>query len=993
MALTLNIQNPNSKPADQAVLYLGEGNTINLVFTKKGNVRSPKQGDTFTVVFSKTLLASASADNLASGQPWTAQVASSAASYTFNFSPTQDVSFDENGEITIQLINLQGVTDTNDNVSSKFKIGGRPLSGNSLKLVVMDAPTQPKNFPDFITIPDRPDINLNNGTSIPNGTVYISPVTDQSQLAVPVANTIHVNLKFDNKTGGLVDKWEKSKVPKFIFSFATGSSSVDLTDNHPSTDKAEYNELTSAWNIKAEIGEGESSQWQAPKQSKTGISPTWTVSPTSTNQSLFSASTPNLDVVFTHVISILPPGEATLYIQWASIPGFNDGIKALNLPKAIIKPTILSFQGPANTPNFNDVISLKWQTFGVASLNLSWDKQRAINGIKAFDTSNPQLAYSGEINKSVNPNFVIDSEETVFLLDAYDASGKEMVDSTTTTVTVNNFPGPSINNFSGQLNLANNAPTGFSFSWLADNVGDAGTISIDGKQVSNPGEYNGFPGQTTISIQNPEKPVPLDHSIEVNQNNNNVGEKSTKEITVITPTGLTPKIVSFTSFISRDGNGNATSVTLAWQVQNAVYSKADSSKNTYCQINNTSASIQYNSVDGNGTITIPISPNSPILSRYVLEVSNPGAGSARQTLKLNFNKNRVIPVSGVSAEGIALSTDGSFGVAAISQANGNFSFGKFSTGNVSSGLTPLSSYAYGNGNLTSFGLSPDSDGDNQQVFTNTNFLYVGLLNSYGTYGPFYSLNGNPGLAFSPSSTAGQNFAWVGAGSSIVAFPRMPGNYPTPSNPNKIIFLEQHIISYQQKANWWQPEIDITDLAITKDGSRIFVADFANGFVHYFDTKNIPTHLDDQYSPIMESYQVQSISIYDNEYAYWLGHCDPNDGRQNHYPAPSVLLHSLHLTQSGGYGYHPWIPIPYTGSDSALMKVIAAKNFVLVTSPGENLFHLVAGAPFNFEDTAANILQTVSVEGINNLVVMPDNTRIFVAASDGIEVWEAQLVKE
>ena len=266
-----------------------------------------------------------------------------------------------------------------------------------------------------------------------------------------------------------------------------------------------------------------------------------------------------------------------------------------------------------------------------------------------------------------------------------------------------------------------------------------------------------------------------------------------------------------------------------------------------------------------------------------------------------------------------------------------------------------------------------------------------LENTFLKFKPFITLPDiEHGLAFSPSSAYGENYVWIGFGNSIFCFLRDPSTYPTTTSPYPEL-QSLHQIRYKQKADWWKSDMNVADLAITKDGSRIFVADSTNGFVHYFDTQNIPANIDDQYSPIMESYGAYSISICD-DYVYWLGDCDPNDGRQNPYPTPSVLLHSLNLTQSGGYGYHPWIPIP-KGKYPSLMKVVAAKNYAIVVSPGDTLAYVVAGAPFNFQDTGANILQTIKGSFLQDLTIMPDNSRLIIAALDGVEVWNANLVPE
>ncbi|HMQ82458.1 MAG TPA: hypothetical protein PKA00_06110 [Saprospiraceae bacterium] len=1019
MSISVAIQNPNSKPANQAVLYLGEKNTLHFIFTKMGNVQDPRPGDQFIIKIPAGLLEAAGAANVDSPD-WNAQVTHSGTEYSFTLSPKKTIAFDGNKQLMISLINLEGVTATNDTIATQFTIGGRRVSGAGVKLFVVAAPDQPKDLHDAISFAP-PFINQAQDDHIQSGQVYISPVKDQNQVAVPIANTIHVNLKFNPESGSLSTQWDSQNKPTFIFSFATGASDFDLTDALEKTDPG-YNALTTAWSIVANLGDSETDQWTKPAQIPRGSSPTWEVYPQSNNQGLFSSGAPNLDVVFTQVISILPPGDATLYIQWSNIPGYNAGFKALDLLKAVAVPQILSFQGPGSNPDFNseeESLTLKWESFGVASLNLLWDDKRGnpkgnnprnIPDIQAYDDNNHQLTYNGSISIYLNKDGnnqntnILDSQNTKFTLQAFipetDKSGNTQqvqVDEKTTKVYADNFPSPSFDaqkGLVGSLIMDNNIPTGYSFSWLVNNLGNGGTISIDGKQVSDPGQYNGFPGNTTIPQDlSGLAPIPLDHAIVANQNNNNKQEKAAQTITLDVPNNLSPKIVNYQGAINRDANNNASSVALSWQVQYAVHSEADSSKNTICQIIGKDTAITFDRTTNTWSTNIPISPAAPIQSRYTLQVSNPGGGTTKQALKLHFVKDTswsASGIGGVTVDAVALNADGSQGALALRLSNGDYCYYEFDTANYQAGMErigfPSSPYP-DESQLQSLGISPDNDPDHQKVLVVRNNLYGTYLSSQSILvGPNFEVQGEPGLALATLSLSPSGIdTWVGQRSNGVA-----------GISRNFFFLNLPIVprdvQYTQRGQWWQPNVSVVDLALTKDGSRLFVADYANGFVFYFDTNNIPTYLDDHYSPIMESYQVQSISIFDNEWVYWLGGCDPNDSRQNHYPTPSLLLHSLNLGQSD-YGYHPWIPIPYNGTDSILMKVVAGSNCVFVISPGEELFHLVAGAPFNLDNPGTNILQTTSVPGISGLAVMPDNTRIFIATNDDLEAWHAQLELE
>ncbi|HMQ48465.1 MAG TPA: hypothetical protein PKA70_13450, partial [Saprospiraceae bacterium] len=178
MSISVAIQNPNSKPANQAVLYLGEKNTLHFIFTKMGNVQDPRPGDQFIIKIPAGLLEAAGAANVDSPD-WNAQVTHSGTEYSFTLSPKKTIAFDGNKQLMISLINLEGVTATNDTIATQFTIGGRRVSGAGVKLFVVAAPDQPKDLHDAISFAP-PFINQAQDDHIQSGQVYISPVKDQN---------------------------------------------------------------------------------------------------------------------------------------------------------------------------------------------------------------------------------------------------------------------------------------------------------------------------------------------------------------------------------------------------------------------------------------------------------------------------------------------------------------------------------------------------------------------------------------------------------------------------------------------------------------------------------------------------------------------------------------------------------------------------------------------------------------------------------------------
>lgn len=1010
MRISLAIKNPDSKPTpNQSVLYLGEKNTLDFVFTKKGNGPHPGPHDTFTIIIPKDLLASASPANLGSSD-WTAQVEDGGSSYTFNLQPKKEINFDAHDQITIQLINLEGRSATNDTVSTKFKIRGRRISGTGAKLVVTASPDQPKDLHDAISF--SRDINLGNEIGIQAGQVYISPIKDSSKVAVPVANTIQVNLKLNTDSGHLVDHWpgKDGKKPKFIFSFSTGTSDIDLTNAFKSSDTEQYDKLTSAWNIMAEIGEGENSQWNLthPNQTKSkGTSPTWVVEPQPGNLNLFSDDAPNLDIVFSHVISILPPTEgATLYIQWANIPGYNDGFTGLNLPKQSSTAQIISFDGPPNTPKFGDPVNLSWKTFAVPSLKLGWDDEsRSIEGIPTFDVNQPQLAYEGgsaQLDAAEKKKFIIDKENTTFSLFACDAKGKEIKGVFhKTTVKVGDFPAPTIKSFTSQINIddSGNAKS-ITLNWLAQNLGNNGYLQLNGTRIEDGKNYNGFPGTRTNTVDH-AKPIQLDQKITAFDPTNQLN--ADKAIVTPTPAQLQPVITSYSGTINRDSNGMATHLVLNWHVQNAVKSASDSSRDTVCSINGAG---QYKLDDnGKGTASIPISKAAPIVPNYALSVSNPNGGETVKILKVDFQKTGELPsleqFNIYNPEPWAIASDGEENIMILIKGTQIYGLSgsqcvafNFTRNNQFEGsknvdyLTPPSS----NSLPKTFYRPMSVDGDIPQPFAlgfgpenieNQNAVYSftfsgpGLTSylvrsqpknmvSFATYKGDDPLEGEIWGIYPPTIwyTQGTKKYVGNGGYAVYQYSERYGlqgylqlNYEDTTGNGNGIALDKY------------PH-HLSDIAIAQDGT-IYIADTKAGKVWYVNRNEVQGQSISSLKSIDIS-NVVSIAVGDDGWVYCLQQKDGDSVYMTYFKSgPSPALSTL-----------------YVGGAEAPNSLVVATNFFFQIQHEAGYVGVFSGTT---GDVPPKLIRwTTYSASPAGVVMIPDNTRFYIARKDGVDIWEAKL---
>jgi DNA-binding beta-propeller fold protein YncE len=462
--IDFQIRNPAAESAGPD-LFLGKSNTLQLIFTNDLGIAQLKPGDQFTVMLPGSLLQALDPSQMSSPD-WhlVSRTLSMTEALTLEFviTPAHDIDFTQ--PTTVSFTNVQCRQSGNDDIRTRYLVQGRALDGTSERLFVLNPPGQLLDLNDVLSFEGF--INADQ-QQVRSGVVYISP----DDLAPAIANTISVNVKFAGER--LVDSWPAELPPRFEFSFSTGQAADSLTDNLRHGD-AGFKPLTSAWGISAVVGPGESTQWMAPPPPDTARnSPTWIVTPAPANSTLLSRERPNLDVVFDHVVTILPAGNATLYIQWSNVPGYRDGLKALDLKKQSARPRVITFSGAGGqaieTIAVGAAVDLEWTTFGAHEVVLSWTAAGKMYSqpLPAFGDVAPQLLYDGKAAVSISPPV---NEFGVFI-----AARSKAGDSGPAAASVVVYRIPRIRNFIATLGW-DDLGAYLDFEWLVEGA-DSGEIS------------------------------------------------------------------------------------------------------------------------------------------------------------------------------------------------------------------------------------------------------------------------------------------------------------------------------------------------------------------------------------------------------------------------------------------------------------------------------------------------------------------------------------
>jgi hypothetical protein len=434
--------------------------------------------------------------------------------------PSEGILFKDGGSIIVGLENLLPAVKGSATVFAEYVFELTTM--NSTRQLAVLGSDKPGNKP-LIGDTNALRFTLRVNDDGPTNRIVVTekPVTE----ANAAENKLHLNFDFQDlnmppihqemldamadppKTlGQLVPGWDAKTPPTFRVQFpyfdarSPFPAPIDLTDDlKPKAGENDYNEYTSAWNIKlsldAENPDIVSNTWWTIKLDPESPSPSWIIQPTPANKYLFTGTTsgptgagPFLDLFFSHIYSALPIDtsrpETFIYLETYDFPGFND--RLLNQPLFKEQSVqITCFTGAVN-----------FIAGGTAQLVLNWETKNAF-----------ECYVSGDSNKQ-NPNsqdnaYSRDINVTKPLMSSYTlkAVGKNSVSVIRKSINIQ------WKQSAGPLSPAIASPTGIDISPDGTKVYIAGTadaefppqlIILDGKTLVNTNQSITLPGGNAV---------------------------------------------------------------------------------------------------------------------------------------------------------------------------------------------------------------------------------------------------------------------------------------------------------------------------------------------------------------------------------------------------------------------------------------------------------------------------------------------------------------
>jgi hypothetical protein len=400
---TLQLVNPDIKTSPQNVINTDTpgGNKLNLVLTNNFGYDLQFSGTPDTslllIKISKNVFDDKNFSLVSAASPWLVE-----GFYPPDQDPdpqdgknyyilklrlsTAELPFADGSSITVGLGNLNPTAKGNATVFAAYDFGVTTMNPSS-QLAVLGAPKPG----------DKPLIGAQNAlllTTIVNGGGPTNPIVVTSKpvtAANAAENKLHLNFDFQDHNmppaksnlqtlGNLVPSWDPANPPTFRIQFpyfnATSQypSPLDLTDDIKQGG-ADYNEYTSAWNIKVSLNGDDpsvtSNQWWTITLDPESPSPSWLIQPTAANKYLFTGTTsgptgsgPFLDIFFSHIYSAmaLDPSrpETLMYLETYDFPGFSDSFSQ----QPLFKEKSVQINGFSGQVKF---------IAGSAQLVLNWD--------------------------------------------------------------------------------------------------------------------------------------------------------------------------------------------------------------------------------------------------------------------------------------------------------------------------------------------------------------------------------------------------------------------------------------------------------------------------------------------------------------------------------------------------------------------------------------------------------------------------------------------
>ncbi|MBN8681883.1 MAG: hypothetical protein J0L99_04500 [Chitinophagales bacterium] len=786
---TFTITNPAApQNANPTPVYLGQANTLEFHF-QAGMHEQTQAGDQITIVLDQRLLDNPASLKVNSDYWKLGACTAQGNTYVLRCDFLAAVSLSE--PFALQLEGLTPVSACVAQVNIQARFGGRPYSGSSQSLAVMNPPSAHKDLREVLSF----ELLVNDFQQEVMQQFYLS----DADLQTPIANTLHLIVTCS--TPPLTYDGNGPR-PVLNLSFTYGEDQYSLTDALKNSDP-NYNALSSAWNIACQVGAGENDRWQAIAPNAATATPNWQLAGNAGN--LFRQSESVLDVFFSHVISRLPEGTAVLYIQWINFKGYDDGVMALPIAKYKASAQVLAFNSPQNnqTIAFGQPVTLNWTVFGGKQVAISWDNGLRHQNFPVYNGQTPALTYSGEA--TVLP----DSHEAKF----YIAQDGQAADTFQVEVTVSDFPPPQIKTFEGALTRLPDDSLVVQLNVLVDNLGNNGVFEING-QAYNAGNYNGLPFQLNLPAENLQFPATFNlHAIDKDLNPNT---KSSSSISVDLPEWIQPQIKSFSGVVQKDGNGQINGLSLQFQLGN-IYPF------TKILINEIPVSV---GADGSGQLHLPVNAQNPIVGSYILACTNPIVAPALRTVSLQYiqtnsyqNGSDILHVMAVCVQRQSLLGLFSGDQLTIKEcplnAPGSWDSGVVFENGSDAHIAPFSSLV----------MAPDGS--------------QALLCGHSFYGLVYENNQWKNNLYLLTQTDNTD-SYVGLPGAYAPDMRLAfinGYYnvsyfkPDPSTYQLNAFVPVKTVS----ANY----LNATGIAVTHDGNRVFVCDPTNQKIWYFDTNNIP----------------------------------------------------------------------------------------------------------------------------------------------------------
>lgn len=794
--ILFSVSNPALKAEPTNVLYMGQDNTLNFIFSVNTGSTTFYPDDLIQLRVQTGQLGSPGNVTMQTDANWEFAYNSIAGYDVFSFKAKQLVKITPLDTYTLQLNNLQPANLSLDFAFiSQYQLGGRRESGTKAPMIISNPPGHLLDLAPVLAFTAFINGDQDGALQIKDNNIYIS----SQDLDPPIANTLHLIATCN--TPPLTYDGNGSR-PVFNLSFNYGEDQYSLTDALKNSDP-NYNALSSAWNIACQVGAGENDRWQVIAPNVTTATPNWQLAGNAGN--LFSQSEPVLDVFFSHVISRLPEGTAVLYIQWINFKGYDDGVMALPIAKYKASAQVLAFNSPQNnqTIAFGQPVTLNWTVFGGKQVAISWDNGLRHQNFPVYNGQMPALTYSGEA--TVLP----DSHEAKF----YIAQDGQAADTFQVEVTVSDFPPPQIKTFEGALTRLPDDSLVVQLNVLVDNLGNNGVFEING-QAYNAGNYNGLPFQLNLPAENLQFPATF--TLLAIDKDLNPNTKSSSSISVDLPEWIQPQIKSFSGVVQKDGNGQINGLSLQFQLGN-IYPF------TKILINEIPVSV---GADGSGQLHLPVNAQNPIVGSYILTCTNPIVAPELRTVSLQYiqtnsyqNGSDILHVMAVCVQRQSLLGLFSGDQLTIKEcplnAPGSWDTGVVFENGSDAHIAPFSSLV----------MAPDGS--------------QALLCGHSFYGLVYENNQWKNNLY-PLTQTDNTDSYVGLPGAYAPDMRLAfinGYYnvsyfkPGPSTYQLNAFVPVKTVS----ANY----LNATGIAVTPDGNRVFVCDPTNQKIWYFDTNNIP----------------------------------------------------------------------------------------------------------------------------------------------------------